>query len=110
MKRFLRPRKDVDAKYPNAIARERLPSLLVITREDRTVNRVSRRCIIFRHDDFPNIELYCVDRYAMVIKEGSPADYFYQVEDDGEEPNDIEVDAQQKLPQVGNSDLDEGDT
>ena len=105
LKRFLHPRKDVAGRYPNAVANERLPGLLAIRREEKSVNRAMKLCIVFRHDDFPNIEIYCAERYAAVVTEGSAADYFDQIEGDtvdgeGGEDNDL-----QELPTIRNSDI-----
>ena len=36
---------------------------------------------MFRHDDFPNMNLHCVERYANVETEGVAADYFDPAED-----------------------------
>ena len=56
--------------------------------------------IMFCHDDFPNIEIYCIDRYAAVITESQAADYFDQVEDDVDNEDDVEGNDQQELPQI----------
>ena len=80
LKRFLHPRQLVDAKYPNATQQERLGGLVTIRREEKQVNRAQKWCIIFRHDDFPDRELHCSERYAVVETEGAEADFFQQVE------------------------------
>ena len=36
----------------------------------KKVNKVNKMYIVFCYDDFPNTEIYCVERYANVVKEG----------------------------------------
>jgi hypothetical protein len=76
LKRYLHSRPIIDAKYPNATTTERLESLLAIRREKKTVNNRSQWVIIFRHDEFDNVEIYCVEKYCKVIQEGPPEAYF----------------------------------
>jgi hypothetical protein len=78
LKRFLHPRTIVDAKYPNTTQSERLESLLVTRREVKRVNNKDQWCIIFRHDDFDNIEVYATERYCKVTHEG-PAESYFEV-------------------------------
>ena len=80
LKRFLHPKPIVGPKYPNTTAKDRLEGLLVIRREEKSINGQSKQCIIFRHGDFENIEIYCVERYAKVTTEGAEADFFGEVE------------------------------
>jgi len=80
LKRFLHSRPIVDAKYPNATQSERLEPLLAIRREKKTVNHKEQWCIIFRHDDFENIELYAAERYCKVVEEGPFESLFVQGE------------------------------
>ena len=109
LKRFLHPRAIVDAKYPNATQQERLDGLVAIRREEKAVNRVQKWCVVFRHDDFPNQELHCSERYAVVQQEGAEADYFQQVQVDNNQ-EDAAVEQEEnaiETPNVGGSDLQE---
>jgi Transposase IS4 len=76
LKRYLHSRPIIDAKYPNATPTERLDSLLAIRRERKAVNKRNQWVIIFRHDDFENVEIYCVEKYCKVTKQG-PEDAFF---------------------------------
>ena len=76
LKRFLHSRPDIVNKYPNSVFSDCLNNLLAIRKEKKTVNRKEQWCIIFRHDDFPNKEIYCVERYCKVLKEGPTGQFF----------------------------------
>ena len=78
LKRFLHSCPIIDAKYPNATQNERLDSLLVIRREIKRVKNREQWCIIFRHDDFENLEIYCTERYCKVTEQGPAASFFQQ--------------------------------
>lgn len=56
--RFLHPRLDIIEKYPNASSNQRLEDLLAIKRDQKKVNGKEQNVVIFRHDEFPNKELY----------------------------------------------------
>ena len=107
--KFMHPRPIICAKYPNATATDRLEGLLVIRKELKKVNRVDRMCIIFRHGDFENKELHCVERYCNVTTEGAAADYFDEVTEvtvvNEEEKNN--ANEAQELPPLSKSDLAE---
>lgn len=106
LKRFLHPWKDVAGKYPNATSQEHLDKLVTIRQEEKSVNRSLKCCIVFCHDDFPNIELHCVEWYTTVIEEGLPIDYFDQVEAEGntnEEANDMNT--EKEVPVIQDTDL-----
>ena len=107
--RFLHPRAIVDAKYPNATQRDRLSNLLTIKKEKKQVNKVEKLCIVFRHDDFPNIELHCTERYANVLEEGAEPDFFEAVEQFHNEEAGA-IDANQgpiERPELGGSNVQE---
>ena len=81
LKRFVHPSEHIRKKYKNVKKDDRLVDCLVIKKEDRVVNRRQQECIVFRHDDFPNIELYGVERYCMIQTEG-PVGGFFNVDID----------------------------
>ena len=61
--RYLHPRRDVDTKYPRARFDDRLDGLLVQRRQIKKVNHRDQTVIVlFRHDDFPNLLVYCSER------------------------------------------------
>ena len=65
-------KKDINARYPNAVKNQRLDGLLAVEQKSIVVNRASQVCVVFRHDDFPNKTLHCVYRYVTVVEEGDP--------------------------------------
>ena len=73
------------------------------------MNKQDRVCIVFRHNDFDDLELYCAERYARVITEGAEADLF--VDDDVVvaevvEAENVQEEAQE-VPKLYASDLAE---
>ena len=74
--KMLHPSKLVADTLINKLDNERLLGLLAIRKEVRRVNCKDKTCIVFRHDQFPNEELYCCAKFCKVLKEGSPTDYF----------------------------------
>src|SRR6056300_117073 len=76
LKRMLHSRPVIDAKYPNARHHERLEGLVCIRREKKTVNHREQVCVFFLHANFPDEEIYCVEGYCKVTKEGNQSDFF----------------------------------
>ena len=109
LKRFLHPRAKVCERYPNTTSQERLGDLLVIRREIKKVNKQDKRCIVFRHSDFENVEIYCAERYARVLTEGSEADFFNATTIEAEVTEEAREDHQesQLVPQLATTDLAE---
>ena len=109
LKRFLHPRAKVCERYPNTTSQERLRDLLVIRREIKKVNKQDKRCIVFRHSDFENVEIYCAERYARVLTEGSEADFFNATTIEAEVTEEAREDHQesQLVPQLATTDLAE---
>jgi Transposase IS4 len=97
---YLHPSKLIKDKYPSRGAKERLENLLAIRRETLKVNKVQRVCVVFRHDDFPNQELHCCERWARVDQEG-PADSFFDIVP--EEVTVEEMEEGRELPQEVNT-------
>ena len=64
------------AKYPNAVANQRLGGLLCIRQEMKTVKNKQVMCFVFRHDEFVDHELHCLRRWSKVITEGDPEHFF----------------------------------
>ena len=76
-KKFLHPRKEVCAKYPNANKGDLLDHLLVVRTEEKTVNKRHQLCVMMRHVDFDDgLLLYAVARYCKVQIEG-PVEHFF---------------------------------
>ncbi len=76
-KKFLHPRKEVCAKYPNANKGDVLNELLVVLTEEKTVNKRQQLCVVMRHVDFDDgLLLLAVALYCKVQHEG-PAEHFF---------------------------------
>lgn len=48
----------------------------MIGRGEKVVRRKQQMCIIFRHGSFENVELYAVERYCSITKEGPESEFF----------------------------------
>ena len=75
-KRFLHPKRVIDsnAYYHN---RQGVEGLLIIGREERTINNKRAMCCIFRHEHFDdNVTLYCIEKFAKVTEEGHEDHFF----------------------------------
>ena len=94
--KFLHPSKLVTDTLLNTQSNARLSDLVAIRKESRRVSRRDQTCVVFRHDSFPNKELYCVEKFCKVLEGGDPVDYFgtaetlieqveFQEDDHGEE-------------------------
>ena len=105
----MHPRPLICEKYPNSTAQDRLDELLVIKKEVKKIKGSEKICIVFRHNDFENQELYCSEPYAKVIAEGNEVDFFTGVTVETER----EIDAldneneERVVPVLGTSDLAE---
>ena len=67
LSRYMHPAKTVSEKYPNRVHSHKMENLLVLRKEKKVVNRVERDVVVFRHDDFENVELHAVVRWAKVF-------------------------------------------
>ena len=62
----LHPTMLLNEKYINQQVKQRISGLVIKERAERQVNRRKQICIVFAHDDFPEKELYCVERWVAV--------------------------------------------
>ena len=83
--KFLHPSKRVTDVLINFSDKDRLYDLLAIKAEQKRVKKKIQDCIIFRHDAFPNEELYCVRKFCKVLKEGHVVDIFSTESEQNEE-------------------------
>jgi hypothetical protein len=76
-----------------------LESLLAIRRERKTVNHRNQWVIIFLHEEFENLEIYCVEKYCKVTKEG-PEDalFIYEAEVQAGGPDELETVEEPEVP------------
>ena len=78
--KYMHPAKTISDKYPNTTARQRIENLVALRQETKIVKRKQQRVIVFRHDDFLEVEIYCVRRWVKVMVEGAP-EHFFEGED-----------------------------
>ena len=74
--KYLHPSPRLAARFQNTGPADRLHDLLVTRKGKQTINHVKKAVILFRHDEFPNAELYCCPKFAKVAVEGPPSQIF----------------------------------
>ena len=74
--RFMHPSKLMRDKFVNIGAQLKISDLVSVKQEVKKVNRKDQMCVIFRHDNWPNKEIYCCKRWVTVLQEGNPAHFF----------------------------------
>lgn len=79
--RFLHPSAYIRERYVNQEHRQRLSGMTVVRRESKTINRKPQMAIVVTHEEFPNKELYAVEKHFMITKEG-PVEYFFEVDNE----------------------------
>ena len=72
----IHPSLHIRDKYPNRARQERLEGCEILRQEEKLIQRKRTLAVVFRHESFPDIELYCVTRFAKVTKEGDK-DFFF---------------------------------
>ena len=103
--KYLHSAIEIGNRYPNATAKMRVNELLAIRKETKTVKKKEQVCIVFRHDDFEGKEIYAVERWVKVDKEGQEVHFFDALQEK-------ETQANQRANKVGRDegavDLDGG--
>ena len=74
--KFMHPSQLMRDKFVNITAQMKLSELIALRQEVKTVARKQQMCLVFRHDNWPNKEVYCCKRWATVLQEGDPNQYF----------------------------------
>ena len=74
--KYLHTRKTICATFPNATAKSRLKDMLVIGTDVMKVNKRDQKCVLLRHDEFPNATLHRVVRWLKIEKEGPDSEFF----------------------------------
>ncbi|KAG7342063.1 hypothetical protein IV203_007155 [Nitzschia inconspicua] len=87
----LHPRRLLDGAYPTCTPKQRLSGLLSMRRDNRKLNGRSQSCVVFRHDDFPNQELYCQEGWCRVDREGPIDALFESAKEDQVAHDEMEV-------------------
>ena len=79
--RFLHPKNKVKATIPNQMSTQKLSSLIVQSKEKKTVHHEEKDCIVFWHEDF-NKPIWCLSSYVKVDVKG-PEETFFPLETRG---------------------------
>ena len=96
--KHLKPNKYIKFVYPNPEPGQRLGGLVAFKKEVRRINKKEQICIVFRHDEFPNKELFCVKRWVRVTAAGDPTQLFVdEVAEQNEWPNHVGRELPQRL-------------
>ena len=75
---FLQPKNKVKVTIPNQTSTQKLSSLIVQSKEKKTIHREEKDCIVFQHEDF-NEPIWCLSSYVKVDVEG-PEETFFPLE------------------------------
>ena len=87
LKRMLHPSKTISEKHVNYTNKCKLGNLIVTREEMKKIKNTEKKCMVHHHEDFPNVELHSVSRWAAVTKEGPESEFFVR---ESEEGNDNE--------------------
>ena len=85
LSKYMHPAKEVSDKYPNRTAQHRIENLVCLREDTKIVKRRQQRVIVFRHETFAEMEIYCVRRWVKIINEGAAEHYFE--EDNNQQQN-----------------------
>jgi hypothetical protein len=71
--RYLHPSKRLrNERFSSTTPKQRLSGLSSLWKESKKLNRENQCCVVFWHDDYPNIELFCQERWCEVEQDESP--------------------------------------
>ena len=90
LSKLIHPSQAIRDKYTNPADRHRLSGGIVIRQEVRNINRPDQQTIVFRHNDFDDVELYAIKRFCLVETEGNK-DHFFKDNVPGEDLKPLEV-------------------
>jgi hypothetical protein len=68
--RLLHPKRLRNERFSSTTPKQHLSGLLSLRKESKKLNGKNQCCVVFPHDDYPNIELFCQERWCKVDKEG----------------------------------------
>ena len=88
--RLVHPSASIRRVYPNRGQNDRLEECVVLRQEERVINRKRQRAVVMTHESFPDEELYVVEKYAKVTREG-PAEFFFDNDGSVEQESGADV-------------------
>ena len=62
----IHPSAHIRQKYPNCTRSDCLEGCKILRQEEKLIQRKQTLAVVFRHESFPDVELYCVTRFAKV--------------------------------------------
>ena len=74
--RFLHPKNKVKEVIHNQMASQKLSGLIVQGKEEKTIRKAGKECIVFRHEDFGGQLIWALQRYVSIDVEGPPESFF----------------------------------
>ena len=74
--KFLHPSEYIREKLSNYTSNQELDDCRVIRCEQKYIHRSQHLTVVVSHESFKGKELYCMERYAKVTKEGPPEKFF----------------------------------
>jgi len=95
---YIHPSAHIRSKYPNRTRQQRLEGCKILRQEEKLINRKRALEVVFKHESFLHVELYCVNRYAKVTQEGDKEYFFDSVNEGGGVAEAAAVEVVNKTP------------
>jgi hypothetical protein len=71
--RYLHPKMLLKERFSSTTPKQRISGLLSLRKEEsKKLNGKNQCCIVFRQDDYPNIELFCQERWWCKVDQEGP--------------------------------------
>ena len=74
--RFLLPKNKVKEVIHNQMASQKLSGLIVQGKEEKTIQKAGKKCVVFRHKDFGGQLIWALQCYITIDFEGPPESFF----------------------------------
>ena len=74
--RFLHPKNKVKEVIHNQTASQKLSGLIVQGKEEKTIQKAGKECVMFRHEDFGGKLIWALQHYVSIDVEGPPESFF----------------------------------
>ena len=74
--RFLQPKNKVKEVIHNQTASQKLSGLIVQGKEEKTIWKTGKECVVFHHEDFGGQLIWALQRYVSLDVEGPPESFF----------------------------------
>ena len=74
--RFLHPKDKVNEKVPNQSASQSISGLIVQSKAEKSIQKATKSCVVFRHEDFGGQLIWALPRYVTVNVQGPEEAYF----------------------------------